>query len=268
MAGGSSLNLALMGALADELASAAGALLGATGTSAEVGEGAAPDWFVRTTASGSRKGSITLGFAAAPAAALARQAMGFDEDPEDEVVADMLREVCAQACGALTQAAEGKGAQFSVDVPVRDPASRPGGEPLVFRLRLGAALETLVAAWDGLAAAATVTPAAAAPLPLPVVAASHATPTQQQAFPNLDVILDIDLPLSVRFGETEMTVDALTKLGPGSVIDLGRSPDDPVDVLVNGRMVARGEVVVVAGAYGVRITEVVSAADRLRTMAA
>jgi flagellar motor switch protein FliN/FliY len=65
-----------------------------------------------------------------------------------------------------------------------------------------------------------------------------------------------------------MTLDALTRLGPGSVIDLGRSPDDPVDVLVNGRVVARGEVVVVAGSYGVRITEVVSAADRLRTMSA
>lgn len=267
MAGASSPNLALIGALADELASAAGALLGTTGTSAEVSDGSAPDWFVRAIVSGARRGSITLGFAAAPAAALARQAMGFTEDPEDEVVADMLREVCAQAGGALAQTPDGKGAQFAVDVPVRDAASRPEGEPLVFRLRLGEAIETLVAAWDGLAAATAVTQAATAPMPLPVVAPSHAASTQQ-SFPNLDVILDIDLPLSVRFGETEMTVDALTKLGPGSVIDLGRSPDDPVDVLVNGRMVARGEVVVVAGSYGVRITEVVSAADRLRTMAA
>ncbi len=64
-----------------------------------------------------------------------------------------------------------------------------------------------------------------------------------------------------------MTLDALTRIGPGSVIDLGRSPDDPVDILVNGRLVARGEVVVVAGNYGVRVHEVVSAADRLRSMA-
>ena len=99
-------------------------------------------------------------------------------------------------------------------------------------------------------------------------AAASASCTGARQYPNLDVILDIDLPFSVRFGETEMTVDALTRLGPGSVIELGRSPDDPVDVLVNGRMVARGEVVVVSGSYGVRITEVVSAADRLRTMGA
>ncbi len=279
MAGGASRNLALMAGLADELASAAGALLGATGTAAEVGGEPAADWFVRARASGSRQGIVTLGFAAGPAAALARQAMGFDEDPEDEVVADMLREVVAQAFGALGQTPEGKGTQFAVDVPAREAAARPGGAPLVFRLKLGDALDTLVAAWDGLTAAAATENASApaaivptAPIPASPVVPAGAAPAPAlvaaSAFPNLDVILDIDLPLSVRFGETEMTVDALTKLGPGSVIDLGRSPDDPVDVLVNGRMVAKGEVVVVAGSYGVRITEVVSAADRLRTMAA
>jgi flagellar motor switch protein FliN len=83
---------------------------------------------------------------------------------------------------------------------------------------------------------------------------------------NLDVILDIDLPLSVRFGHAEMTLDALTKLGPGSMIELARSPDDPVELLVNGKLVARGEVVVVSGNYGVRVSEVVSAAERIRTL--
>lgn len=80
---------------------------------------------------------------------------------------------------------------------------------------------------------------------------------------NLGVILDIDLPLVVRFGETQMLLGALTELTPGSVIDLARSPDDPVDVLVNGKLVARGEVVVVAGSYGVRITDIVNPADRI-----
>ncbi len=73
----------------------------------------------------------------------------------------------------------------------------------------------------------------------------------------LDVILDIDLPMVVRFGHTEMTVEALTRIGEGSVIDLGRSPHEPVDLLVSGRLVARGEVVVVSGHYGVRILELV-----------
>ena len=85
---------------------------------------------------------------------------------------------------------------------------------------------------------------------------------------NLDVILDIDMPLSVRFGEAVLSLDLLTRLGPGSLIELSRQPDDPVDVLINGRLVARGEVVVVSGNYGVRVTEVVSAAERLRSMGA
>jgi flagellar motor switch protein FliN/FliY len=83
---------------------------------------------------------------------------------------------------------------------------------------------------------------------------------------NLDVILDIDLPLSVRFGHAELTLDALTKLGPGSLIELARLPDDPVELLVNGKLVARGEVVVVGGNYGVRVHEVVSAEARIRTL--
>ena len=83
---------------------------------------------------------------------------------------------------------------------------------------------------------------------------------------NLDVILDIDLPLSVRFGHAELTLDALTKLGPGSLIELARLPDDPVELLVNGKLVARGEVVVVGGNYGVRVHEVVSAEERIRTL--
>jgi flagellar motor switch protein FliN/FliY len=76
------------------------------------------------------------------------------------------------------------------------------------------------------------------------------------------------MPLSVRFGEAVLSLDLLTRLGPGSLIELSRQPDDPVDVLINGRLVARGEVVVVSGNYGVRVTEVVSAAERLRSMGA
>lgn len=265
--------LALIGALADELASSAGALLGTTGIAAEVEERGEIGWIVPAEASGARTGRLALGFAAADARALARQAMGFDEDPDDAVVADMLREVCGQAFGAVTQLAVGKGARFSVDAPERGGTPLRDGVRAAFRLKLGDALSTIVTLWDASRPAessARPAPEPARPRePEPVNGEpAPAVPAPARSYPNLDVILDIDLPLSVRFGETEMTLDALTKLAPGSVIDLGRSPDDPVEVLVNGRMVARGEVVVVNGSYGVRITEVVSAADRLRSVAA
>jgi flagellar motor switch protein FliN/FliY len=84
----------------------------------------------------------------------------------------------------------------------------------------------------------------------------------------LDVILDIDLPLVVRFGRTDLPLRTLTTLGPGSVIDLGRSPDELVEVLISGRVVARGEVVTVGGNYGVRVRDVISPAERARSLEA
>jgi flagellar motor switch protein FliN/FliY len=107
--------------------------------------------------------------------------------------------------------------------------------------------------------------ATGAPSPSPAAAAAVAAPPAA-APRNLDVVLDIELPITVRFGETQMTLENLARLGPGSMIDLDRSPDDPVDLLVNGRLVARGQVVVVSGCYGIRVNEVVSPADRLRSL--
>jgi flagellar motor switch protein FliN/FliY len=87
-------------------------------------------------------------------------------------------------------------------------------------------------------------------------ASKDATAQQAVGTGNLDLILDLELPLAVRFGKTEMTLEALTKLEPGSLIDLQRSPEESVDVLVNGKLVAEGQVVVVGGNYGVRITAI------------
>jgi len=88
--------------------------------------------------------------------------------------------------------------------------------------------------------------------------ASAAMPAADNAAGRIGVILGIDLPVVVRFGRTELPIRTLAKLGPGSVIELGRSPGDPVEVLVSERIVARGEVVIVGGNYGIRIVDVVS----------
>ena len=78
---------------------------------------------------------------------------------------------------------------------------------------------------------------------------------QVPADARLGAVLEVDLPLVVRFGRAVMPLRALADLGPGSVIDMGRSPDEPVELLVGERLIARGEVVIVNGQYGVRITE-------------
>jgi flagellar motor switch protein FliN/FliY len=72
----------------------------------------------------------------------------------------------------------------------------------------------------------------------------------------LELLLDIELPLTVRFGATRMQLRDLLKLEPGSVIDLDRSPETGVELLVNGKLVARGTAVTVQGHYGVRISEI------------
>lgn len=76
----------------------------------------------------------------------------------------------------------------------------------------------------------------------------------------LAAVLDVDLPLVVRFGVTSLPLRTLSGLGSGSVVDLNRAPEDPVDLLVGDRVIARGEVVVVDGQYGVRITELLTQA--------
>lgn len=81
----------------------------------------------------------------------------------------------------------------------------------------------------------------------------------------LDVLLDIELPVTVRLGRAQMTFGEVMGLNAGSLVKLERTPDEAVEVLVNGRLVARGEMVTVQGNYGVRITEISSRRERLDT---
>lgn len=73
---------------------------------------------------------------------------------------------------------------------------------------------------------------------------------------NMDFLINVALPTAIRFGETEMTLASVVKLGVGSVIELDSGIKEPVSLVVNGRVFARGEVVVVDGYYGIEITEI------------
>ena len=83
---------------------------------------------------------------------------------------------------------------------------------------------------------------------------------------NIDLLLDVELPVRVSFGQTEMQLRDVFKLGAGSVVELDKSVNDPVTVIVNNKPIAKGEVVMVDGNYGVRILEVESTADRIRSL--
>jgi len=80
--------------------------------------------------------------------------------------------------------------------------------------------------------------------------------------PASDMILDVNVRLSLEIGRTQLPIRELLKLAPGSVVELQRPAGDPLDVLINGRLVAHGEVVMVNDRYGVRFTEAVGGVER------
>ena len=79
----------------------------------------------------------------------------------------------------------------------------------------------------------------------------------------LDIVLDVPVELAVEIGRTSMTIRDTLDLGPGSIVVLERMTGEPVDLLVNGRRIARGEVVAIDEEFGLRVTEVVSPEERL-----
>ena len=80
---------------------------------------------------------------------------------------------------------------------------------------------------------------------------------------NLNLILDVAVTLALEVGRARMPVRDLLQLSPGSIVELDRMAGEPLDVLVNGVRIARGEVVVVDDKFGIRLTEVVSATERM-----
>ncbi len=83
---------------------------------------------------------------------------------------------------------------------------------------------------------------------------------------NLDLVLEVPVNVSLRVGSTEIPIRELVKLVEGSVISLDRESTDPMDVLVNGKLIAQGEIVIVDDQFGVRLTDVVSPAERIETI--
>ena len=83
---------------------------------------------------------------------------------------------------------------------------------------------------------------------------------------NLDVILDVPVTLSMEIGRTQINIRNLLQLNQGSVVELDRFAGEPLDVLVNGTLVAHGEVVVINDKFGIRLTDVISPDERLRRL--
>lgn len=83
---------------------------------------------------------------------------------------------------------------------------------------------------------------------------------------NLDFILDIPLKITVELGRTVLAIKDLLQLGQGSILELDKASGDPLEILVNGKLVAKGEVVVVNEKFGVKIIEIISPVERIETL--
>lgn len=242
-----------LAAFAQELATAVGALIGA---GADIGPGLPSGdraWVATLIAGGDHPGRCVVALDHAGAAALSALVAARNDTVEDATISGLLRATFAQAITAMSERPPGERLELSL-TGLEPHAGEPrveGATPFVITAEGLTPALSLVLGWSQ----ALVSDAAAANIAAGAVQSSR-----------LDVLLGIDLPVVVRFGHTKMPIRVLSRIGPGSVIELGRSPDDPVEVLVSNHVVARGEVVIVGGNYGVRILDVASQSERARSM--
>jgi flagellar motor switch protein FliN len=106
-------------------------------------------------------------------------------------------------------------------------------------------------------------PSSPAPPPKPQVQDERAV----ELPPNLNLLLDIPLEITAELGRTRMIINDLLQLGQGSVIELNKLAGEPLEILVNNKLIARGEVVVVNEKFGIRLTDIISPLERIKQLA-
>jgi len=181
---------------------------------------------------------------------------------------DALGELFRQFAGAAASALKGlAGGEVSfkwlgLDPFPGEPAARagiqwnsPGLTPLTLIFELGSPLAT----------ALSPTPPAppAFELPTPAPPPAPLAPTRD---PKLELLMDVELDVTLRFGERQMALRDILDLSAGSVVELNQYVQDPVELLVGKKVIARGEVVVVDGSYGLRVMEIISPMERIESL--
>ncbi|MBW7903620.1 MAG: flagellar motor switch protein FliN [Rhodocyclaceae bacterium] len=107
---------------------------------------------------------------------------------------------------------------------------------------------------------------AAAPATPHIFQSFGGDPTKGSVMNELDMILDIPVQITVELGRTKLTIKNLLQLAHGSVVELDAMAGEPLDVLVNGTLIAQGEVVVVNEKFGIRLTDIITPAERMRKL--
>jgi flagellar motor switch protein FliN len=236
---------------------------------------------IRIAISGSLDGLAEIALSAPMTAEFSALLMGETADPSAEITndhreaaAELIQQICGNAADRLraafgplevkSQLAErdaesGERHRFVI---AREPS------PLEFEFHIVRLVAPVVEEPAPSAAAAAPEPTA---IPEPAAAAVPVIPAAMPAAAlpvafnsrNLDLLLDIELGVTLRFGSRQMLLKEILELSSGSVVELDRRVEEPVEMLIDGRVIARGEVVIVGGNYGLRILQVASEGEKV-----
>jgi flagellar motor switch protein FliN/FliY len=193
---------------------------------------------------------------------------GVDDATAEDVRRTYL-EVVNQSLSGVASAVSARARQeiSCLDGRTAPPSAASGASAYAFEITLDEQPFPLLAVF-----AASVANLSDTPVQVPARAASlergrNTGPAQKASSPgSLDLLLDVELPVSVSFGRAQLMLKDVIKLTTGSIVELNRALSEPVEVIVNNCVIARGEVVVVEGNYGIRIKQVISRQERLRTL--
>jgi flagellar motor switch protein FliN/FliY len=197
-------------------------------------------------------------------------AAGVEDGAADDIRGTFI-EVLNQALAAMARSLAGR-SRLQISASGRE--SRPKEPPqfsFAVEVKLGAVSITLLAGFsdelcrEASGAADADMNAGAVAEKLQAPKADGIAPAAAPPVKSLDLLLDVELPVSVSFGRAQLPLKDVIKLTTGSIVELNRAVSEPVEVIVNNCVIARGQIVVVEGNFGVRIQQVMSRQERLRT---
>jgi flagellar motor switch protein FliN/FliY len=199
------------------------------------------------------------------------RAAGIEEDNAGSLKSTYLETVGQALSGIASAIGRRSGQEVSCVGGEEWIVAAPSGSEAawaVLRMHLGADTANIALGLDAALIAALASQAASGSKIAEVAAAAASAggftgPVHSRTF---ELLLDVELPVSVSFGRAQVPLKDVLKLTTGSIVELNRSILEPVEVIVNNCVIARGEVVVVEGNFGVRIHEVISRQERLRTL--
>jgi flagellar motor switch protein FliN/FliY len=218
--------------------------------------------------SGGLQGPASIQAGTADALLLAQKFLQEPIDPSAELNKDRkeaLEELLRQVAGLAATKIKALFGETKLDVSTVEPPTWQGVDvPLVAAEATAGKLPLELRLSPELLASVSSTRAAAPAPALPAKSeASSAAVTHE---PNFDLLLGVNLSLTLRFGQRILPLREILDLTSGSVIELDREVEEPADLLLGDKLIARGEVVIVDGNYGIRITEVADARQRIGTL--